>query len=541
MAVVEIAKIQVRRGQENVTGVPQLDPGEFGWAEDTQHLYIGKRISEGANSDENSRILTELDLRNILNLIGGGLSGSVASTSTYRYRDDLSYEYFRSTTTTIAKKLDIFADLIDFDPTVLNGDDITNLLQTAIDDIYANDYYGTDTIRTLKLPPGQYYISGVIDLPPHVTLIGEGAGVTTLILNSAGSSMFRTVDKLGAHYEQGMQFDGRASKNVEISNMTLAYSGNYSNNNPLVSLDNSENPKISNVEFTTVNTSTIFDFLTGYVSSGLGVQVRGSIGVDESTIICRDIEISNCKFNLLNMAIEETGEVSKTVIEKNIFYNVGNGISLVSTSTAIPCDVLVSKNKFSFVCNEAIKTTTSSYFSRVVSSENMYYYVGNRYTGPDTVTQQRLPLLTFNSPGNVSLNDYFHRAHVPYTNDFYYNPLVSGNAKIINNRTYKDIIGIGETDRIIMRFPLTGQDQLAIIDYQLTTGDMSRKGRLTFNISYDGYASVSDYYNFSEATQDESSKLIFSTDDSGNNIVSLTCTNLSGQTAYLEYTVDITV
>ena len=29
MAVVEIAKIQVRRGQENQTGVPRLDPGEF--------------------------------------------------------------------------------------------------------------------------------------------------------------------------------------------------------------------------------------------------------------------------------------------------------------------------------------------------------------------------------------------------------------------------------------------------------------------------------------------------------------------------------
>ena len=541
MAVIEIAKIQVRRGQEHVTGVPQLDPGEFGWAQDTQHLYIGKRISEGANSDENSRILTELDLRNILNLIGGGLTGSAASTSTYRYRDDLGYEHFRSTTTTIAKKLDIFADLLDFDASIVNGDDVTGLLQKAINDIYANDYYGTDTVRTLKLPAGQYYISDTVDLPPYVTLIGEGAGITTLVLNSAGTGMFRTVDRLGAHYEQGMQFDGRASKNVSLSNMTLAYSGNYLNNYPLVSLDNSENPKITNVEFTSVSTSSIFDVLTGYVSSGLGVRVRGDIGDDESTVICRDIEISNCNFNYMKQAIEETGEVSKTVIEKNIFYHVGNGISLISTATTIPSDLLVSKNKFSFVCNEAIKTTTSTHASRVVSSENMYYYVGNRYTGPDTITEERLPIITFNSPGNVSLNDYFHRADVPYTIDFYYNPLVSGNAKIINNRTYKDTVGIGETDRIILRLPLTGQDQLVIIEYQLSNSVMSRKGRLTFNVSYDGYASVSDYYNFSEATDDESSKLIFSTDDNGNNIVSLTYSNFSTHLTDLEYTVDITV
>ena len=44
MAIIEVAKIQVRRGQELQTGIPRLDPGEFGWAEDTEHLYIGKRI-----------------------------------------------------------------------------------------------------------------------------------------------------------------------------------------------------------------------------------------------------------------------------------------------------------------------------------------------------------------------------------------------------------------------------------------------------------------------------------------------------------------
>ena len=41
MAVVQISKIQVRRGEENQTGIPQLAGGEFGWAEDTENLYIG--------------------------------------------------------------------------------------------------------------------------------------------------------------------------------------------------------------------------------------------------------------------------------------------------------------------------------------------------------------------------------------------------------------------------------------------------------------------------------------------------------------------
>jgi hypothetical protein len=75
MAVVEIAKIQVRRGQESAGGMPQLSPGEFGWAEDTQNLYIGKSITEGAVDNNNTRILTELD---IAGLTGGG-GGSLSS------------------------------------------------------------------------------------------------------------------------------------------------------------------------------------------------------------------------------------------------------------------------------------------------------------------------------------------------------------------------------------------------------------------------------------------------------------------------------
>lgn len=76
MSVIEIAKIQIRRGQENIGGMPQLSPGEFGWAEDTQHLYIGKSITEGAVDNNNTRILTEVDLANLVSGGGGGGSGN---------------------------------------------------------------------------------------------------------------------------------------------------------------------------------------------------------------------------------------------------------------------------------------------------------------------------------------------------------------------------------------------------------------------------------------------------------------------------------
>jgi hypothetical protein len=69
MAIIEVARIQVRRGRETVSGPPksiknpnaswELQPGELGWAEDTQRLWIGKSISEGASDNLATQLLTE--------------------------------------------------------------------------------------------------------------------------------------------------------------------------------------------------------------------------------------------------------------------------------------------------------------------------------------------------------------------------------------------------------------------------------------------------------------------------------------------------
>lgn len=63
MAVIQISKIQVRRGlQENL---PQLASGEIGWSVDEQRLYIGNgTLSEGAPLLGRTEILTEVsDIR----------------------------------------------------------------------------------------------------------------------------------------------------------------------------------------------------------------------------------------------------------------------------------------------------------------------------------------------------------------------------------------------------------------------------------------------------------------------------------------------
>ena len=69
MAVIQISKIQVRRGlQENL---PALDSGELGWSVDTQRLFIGKgSLAEGAPTTGVTEVLTEYSILGLNNLTG---------------------------------------------------------------------------------------------------------------------------------------------------------------------------------------------------------------------------------------------------------------------------------------------------------------------------------------------------------------------------------------------------------------------------------------------------------------------------------------
>ena len=77
MAVIQISKIQVRRGlQENL---PALDTGEFGWCIDTQRLFIGRgTLAEGAPQVGVTEILTEYSI-GLINVSIVALEATVAN------------------------------------------------------------------------------------------------------------------------------------------------------------------------------------------------------------------------------------------------------------------------------------------------------------------------------------------------------------------------------------------------------------------------------------------------------------------------------
>ena len=126
MAVVQISRIQVRRGQKNSSsGVPQLSSAEFAWAVDSQELFIGNgSVSDGSPYVGNTKILTEHD--NILEYTGS-----------YRYAStdpSISLSVSRS----LQARLDEFVAVLDFGAV---GDGITDCVaafETAFTQLFRN-------------------------------------------------------------------------------------------------------------------------------------------------------------------------------------------------------------------------------------------------------------------------------------------------------------------------------------------------------------------------------------------------------------------
>jgi hypothetical protein len=195
MAVVQISRIQVRRGKANSgTGIPQLASGEIAWALDTQELYIGNgAVAEGSPAVGNTKILTELDLSangNVLNLIehiykineqglqtGPSPNTPVGRTLQARFDDRVT-----------------LADFISQDD--IDSNDYTQAIQRAIDQLFLNTNITkssddtADGIRQrviLEIPAGIYPISSTIYIPSYATLVGAGADKTIFYYSNTGT------------------------------------------------------------------------------------------------------------------------------------------------------------------------------------------------------------------------------------------------------------------------------------------------------------------------------------------------------------------
>jgi len=184
MAVVQISRIQQRRGRKNDTGLPQLASGELAWCIDTQELFIGNgSVAEGAPAVGNTKLLTEYD--NLLNLIG--VYEFAKNDDSIQTGAEINFPVTRS----VQQRLDDDVTVAGFgvldDNSTQTSDYRTAAIQRAIDQLYlsASRLGETSSRIELKIAPGEFTISDTLYLPSFVTLVGEGKNKT--IINYVGT------------------------------------------------------------------------------------------------------------------------------------------------------------------------------------------------------------------------------------------------------------------------------------------------------------------------------------------------------------------
>ena len=512
MAVVEIAKIQVRRGVENQTGVPQLDGGEFAWAADSEHLYIGLRRIDGGSRDTNIRVLTENDVKSLFNIVSTGLLSTVTnyiwesdSAVTITTSTSINNAYFQQVQRSVQNKLDDFVNVADFGvypSTNAAPVDCSAALQMVIDHLYLDtdslsptthwDASGTLKYnKKLHFNPGIYKVGQTILLPRKAVLIGEGIDKTIIENITTGSGIFQTVDYVGRRSDPSNwgKFDpttNSASTNItgvgqpnsiQIENMTLRYSTStgLTPHLSLISLDCVSGGSVRNVK------------LQGRQASWLVVEGNVPTGIDlrgYNALTTENILIDNCEFNGLYYGVKSNYDTNHVVIQNNNFIASSYGIAL-STATNLLASIgpnyfRATNNKFQSIVYQAIfiGTNTNNESHNFISENNSFINVGNTNGGTELVGTQ--PVIIYNTNGNFSINDYFERQRFHnknFSTSTVYHPLVKGNVILdfkavstasITTATFTGGV-IGSTSTGLMRLPITGNFQVINLKYVCTS------------------------------------------------------------------------
>lgn len=481
MAVVSISRIQVRRGQKNQgSGLPQLASGEFGWAVDTQELFIGNgSVSEGAPFVGNTKLLSEND--NLFEFA-----------NTYQYKSGLNVQTGDSPNNPVLRTLQ---DRLDDRVSVRSfgclgdGTNQTVALQRAIDQLYLNaSNKGQPQARVeLILEPGEYNITNTIYLPPFTTIRGAGAEKT--IINSGAFAAFQTVNETstpGVYADDSSSTTLNQARNLTLSNLTIKTTGGTAL--ALVSCKDS-----------------VFKDLVLEGSYTFGDPVVGNIDGIHLTSLSTAVSSNNNLFENVKIKKFVTAVKSDNDIKDNKwihcnFDTLWQGFALglgtvLGTSGMLtgPINNIFVNSIFDNIFTSAIKIQNGT---ENISKDNKFFSVGN---AGGTSALNQYPVILFNSIRNASTGDWFKRSEElgydeTYKNGVRYYPEVEGPTITEFNTTHKlTITESGEYSKLF-RLPLDTAKAYEIdYIYKSTSINAVRTGTLTLVVN-----PVNDTYNLSD-------------------------------------------
>jgi len=481
MAVVSISRIQVRRGQKNAgSGLPQLASGEFGWAVDTQELFIGNgSVSEGAPFVGNTKLLSEND--NLFQFA-----------DTYQYQSGTNLQTGSAPNNPVLRTLQArLDDRVSIRSFGANGDGTnqTIALQRAIDQLYLNaSNKGQAQARVeLILEAGEYNITSTIYLPPFTTIRGAGSDKT--IINAGIGSAFRTVNETstpGIYALDATSTTLNQARNISISGLTIT-----TTQGPALDLVSCKDSVFKDI------------ILSGSYSLGDAIDANSdgirltalSTAVSSNNNTFENVQISN-----FATAVKSDNDIKDNNWTECTFDTLFQGFSLglttiLGTSGMLtgPINNIITNSIFNSIYQHAIQIAKGT---DNTSKNNKFYSIGNAGGSP-SLSQHSI--IKFESIRNASTNDWFQRSEElgydeTYKNGVAYWPEVEGPTITEFETTHK--LSIGQSGEYTKLFRLPAETVKGYeIDYIYKSEfvSASRSGTLTIVVD-----PANDTYNLSD-------------------------------------------
>lgn len=454
MAVIQISKIQVRRGKASENGIPQLSSAEFAWAVDDQVLYIGNgSVAEGAPFVGNTRILTEYD--NILELA-----------SSYQFginNPSINLSVPRS----LQSKIDETAvSVVDFGA-LGNGVIDSIAFANAVSELFVDT--PVELKKVLIIPNGVYTFSDNLQLPSGVTLKGETRDGAVLSMG-----------------QYNIEFDNTAS-DVNISNLTIQFTTGQA---ILSGLTSSEFKQVT--------------FLGTYTLEQLDTNIQACIIWEDTNSANKvtDIVFTQCKFKNTPIAIEvDQSSIIQSITTNVIFQNCEfkeNYKSIVINSNSTTSQ----KNNWKIV--DCIFEKVARHAFESTNSQGTFIHRSSFLNCGNDNNEASIPVSSIISFSELSKNTVttcmFNRHNNAYITS---TPPTSSVFAEVENASRTEISDINHVDIFRKENPFqlsifSNKNKFTNIDYVLHLGTSSRHGTLNITIDQNStHASITDNYSYS--------------------------------------------
>jgi hypothetical protein len=468
MAVVQISKIQLRRGQKNSqSGIPQLSSAEMAWAVDTQELFIGNgAVSEGAPYVGNTKILTEHD--NLLELISG-----------YRFGND-DPSILNSVNRSLQSKLDEYVSIADYGVISDGSTDCSDQFEQAFTDLFRNvdDRYK----KTLTIPNGTYLLSRDIEIPSNARIQGESKTGSVLLIEN---NNIRLITESGSGLSEFNSTN--RPQNIYISNLTIKRASGQ------VVLSGLRSSTFDNV---------LFEGQHFLGRSILGLEVEPSAIFWENNLagtIVSDLHFNNCSFNQNSVSIKCLQSIltRSEISFNNCYFETGNTGVFIQGIQNQETNWKFFNCKFKEIEASTFRSTQGK---NTIIESSSFINCGN---GANNTSSPVTNIIFFGQKdGNLVIDCSFDRQQnfgivgsddVPSISEVYNSSFVN-----IIDRIRAPIF---LSNAFIPLAILSSFNKFIYIRYVLTVGDYNRTGRITLVVDNSlSFVGITDDYIFSDNT-----------------------------------------